>query len=169
VVPTALLALPVLVVLGYLAVPTGEVWSHLASTVLADYVTSSALLALGVGAGTALLGVPCAWLVTACSFPGRRTFEWALLLPLAIPAYIIGYTYTGLLDFTGPVQTALRDAFGWRYGDYWFPRIRSLEGAIAMLALVLYPYVYLLTRAAFLQQSTALLEAGRTLGAGPWR
>lgn len=168
-VPTALLALPVIVVLGYLLVPSGEVWSHLASTVLADYVGNSVVLAVGVGVGVAVIGVTCAWLVVACDFPGRRTFEWALLLPLAMPAYIIGYTYTGLLDFTGPLQTALREAFGWRYGDYWFPQIRSLEGAIAMLALVLYPYVYLLARAAFLQQSTAVLEVGRTLGAGPWR
>src|SRR5690606_39715116 len=104
----------------------------------------------GVAVGVASIGVTCAWLVVACDFPGRRTFEWALLLPLAMPAYIIGYTYTGLLDFTGPVQSALRDSFGWRYGEYWFPNIRSLDGAIAMPALVLYPYVYLLARAAFL-------------------
>jgi iron(III) transport system permease protein len=116
-----------------------------------------------------LIGVSSAWLVSACEFPGRRLFEWALLLPLAMPAYIIAYSYTGLLDFAGPVQTALRTAFGWRYGEYWFPEIRSLPGAVAMLTLVLYPYVYLLARAAFMQQSTCVLEVGRTLGAGPWR
>jgi iron(III) transport system permease protein len=104
-----------------------------------------------------------------CEFPGRRLFEWALLLPMALPAYIIAYTYTGMLDFAGPVQTTLRELFGWSYGDYWFPDVRSLSGAILMLSLVLYPYVYLLARAAFLEQSVCVLEVSRTLGAGPWR
>jgi iron(III) transport system permease protein len=108
-------------------------------------------------------------LTSVCEFPGRRLFEWALLLPMAIPAYIIAYTYTGLLDFAGPVQTALRETFGWTRQDYWFPEVRSLPGAVAMLALVLYPYVYLLARAAFLEQSAAVLEVSRSLGAGPWR
>jgi iron(III) transport system permease protein len=165
----AVLALPVLAVLSFVFVPAGEVWSHLAATVLEDYVVNSLLLMLGVGIGVACIGVGCAWLVVACEFPGRRTLEWALLLPLAMPAYIIAYTYTGLLDFTGPVQSGLRETFGWRFGDYWFPEIRSLAGAIAMLVLVLYPYVYLLARSAFLQQSICVLEVGRTLGAGPWR
>lgn len=163
-----LLALPVLVVLGSVLVPAGEVWRHLASTVLPDYVANSLLLMLGVGGGTLLLGVGTAWFTTLCRFPGRRLFEWALLLPMAMPAYIIAYTYTGLLDYAGPVQTLLRDWTGWGYGDYWFPAIRSLPGAVLMLSLVLYPYVYLLARAAFLSQSVAVLEVGRTLGHGPW-
>ncbi len=163
-----LLALPVLTVFSAVFVPAGEVWQHLVDTVLADYVLNSLGLMLGVAYGVLSIGVTCAWLTANCHFPGRRLFEWALLLPLAIPAYIIAYTYTGMLDYPGPVQTALRDWTGWGYGDYWFPEIRSLGGAIAMLSLVLYPYVYLLARAAFLEQSLLGLEAGRILGAGPW-
>ena len=113
--------------------------------------------------------IDAAWLTAACEFPGRRLFSWARLLPMAMPAYIIAYTYTGLLDFAGPVQTLLRDWTGWGYGDYWFPEIRSLEGAALMLSLVLYPYVYLLSRAAFLGQSLCVLDVSRTLGNGPWR
>ena len=163
-----LLALPVLVVLGSVLRPAGEVWRHLAATVLPDYVANSLILMLGVEIGTLLIGVGTAWLTTLCRFPGRRLFEWALLLPMAMPAYLIAYTYTGLLDYAGPVQTLLRDWTGWGYGDYWFPAIRSLPGAVLMLSLVLYPYVYLLARAAFLSQSVAVLEVSRTLGNGPW-
>ncbi len=164
-----LLAVPVLVVMASLFEPAGEVWRHLAETVLQDYVTNSLLLMVGVAIGVLLLGVSTAWLTSMCQFPGRALFEWALLLPMAIPAYIIAYTYTGLFDFAGPLQTALRDWTGWGYGDYWFPEVRSLEGAALMLSLVLYPYVYLLVRAAFLNQSLCVLDVGRTLGNGPWR
>ncbi len=164
-----LLSVPVLVVLSYVFVPTGEIWAHLASTVLPRYVANSLWLMLGVGGGVLVIGTGTAWLVTMCRFPGRPVFEWALLLPLAVPAYVIAYAYTGLFDFAGPVQTALREIFGWSRGDYWFPRIRSLGGAIAMMTLVLYPYVYLLARAAFLEQSVSALEASRVLGRGPWR
>lgn len=163
-----LLALPVIVVFAHVFLPAGEVWHHLRATVLADYVGNSLLLMVGVGLGTLAMGVPAAWMVSMCDFPGRRTFEWALLLPLAFPAYIIAYTYTGLLDFAGPVQGALRGLFGWGFGDYWFPQIRSLPGAAAMLTLVLYPYVYLLARAAFLEQSVCVIEVSRTLGCSPW-
>jgi iron(III) transport system permease protein len=169
VVVALVLATPVLVIFGFVFQPAGEVWRHLAATVLAGYVSNTLLLLLGVGAGTLLLGVSSAWLCTLCRFPGRRFFQWALLLPLAMPAYIIAYTYTGMLDFAGPVQLALREWFGWGYGDYWFPQVRSLGGAAIMLSLVLYPYVYLLARAAFLEQSTCVLEVSRTLGCGPWR
>jgi iron(III) transport system permease protein len=164
-----LLSIPVLVVLGYLFEPAGEVWQHLVQTVLQDYVVNSLLLMIGVAVGVLLLGVSTAWLTSMCQFPGRGLFEWALLLPMAMPAYIIAYTYTGLFDFAGPVQSGLREWTGWRYGDYWFPEIRSLEGAALMLSLVLYPYVYLLTRAAFLSQSLCVLDVSRTLGNGPWR
>lgn len=164
-----LLAVPVLVVLSFLAHPAGPVWQHLVENLLADYVRNTLLLLLGVGLLAAVIGVGCAWLVSACSFPGRGLFEWALLLPLAMPAYIIAYTYTGLLSFTGPVQSQLRAWTGWRWGDYWFPEIHSLGGACLLMALVLYPYVYGLARAAFLQQSRAALEVSRTLGLGPWR
>jgi len=165
----ALLSLPLLTVISFIFEPAGEVWHHLADTVLQDYVVNSLVLMLGVTAGTLFFGTTTAWLCSMCQFPGRRIFEWALLLPMAVPAYIIAYTYTGMLDFAGPVQTLLRDTFGWSYGDYWFPEIRSLGGAIAMLSLVLYPYVYLLARAAFMEQSICVLEVSRTLGCGPWR
>jgi iron(III) transport system permease protein len=162
-------AAPILVVLASVAAPTGEVWSHLASTVLPDYVRNSLWLMLGVGTGTLAIGVGSAWLVTMTRFPGRRTFEWALLLPMAIPAYILAYAYTDFLQFSGPLQTALREATGWGARDYWFPRVRSLPGAIGMLTLALYPYVYLLTRTAFLEQSASVLEASRSLGRGAWK
>ncbi len=162
------LALPVLVIVASLAGDYSPVWEHLFSTVLGDYVSHSLWLMLGVGTGTFLLGVSAAWLTTLCDFPGRQWFSWALLLPMSMPAYIIAYTYTGLLEFSGPVQSTLRSVFSWGYGDYYFPEIRSLGGAVAMLSLVLYPYVYLLTRVAFMEQSTAVLEASRSLGRGPW-
>ncbi len=164
-----LIAIPVVVVLLHVFVPTGDVWRHLASTVLPSYIGNSLWLMLGVGAGTLVIGVGTAWLVTMCRFPGRGIFEWALLLPMAVPAYVIAYTYTGLLDYAGPVQESLRALFGWGRGDYWFPEIRSLGGAVVMLVLVLYPYVYLLSRAAFLEQSVCVLEVSRTLGRTPLR
>ncbi len=164
------IATPIIIIaLSMLFAGNAEVWSHLADTVLADYVVNSALLMAGVGVATLLLGVPPAWLVAVCDFPGRRVFAWALLLPLAFPAYIIAYAYTGILDYAGPVQTWLREITGWQRGDYWFFQIRSLGGAIAMLALVLYPYVYLLTRAALLERSSSTFEVCRTLGYSYWR
>ena len=159
------LALPILVIAAYLALPTDEIWQHLADTVLSDYLRNTVILVLGVGVGVLLFGLPTAWLSSMCEFPGRTWFEWALLLPLAMPAYIIAYTYTGMLDFSGVVQSSLRAWFGWQAQDYRFPEIRSLGGAISMLSLVLFPYVYLLARAAFLTQSASALEASRTLGA----
>lgn len=160
-----LIAVPVITVVVYAFVPTGEIWSHLVETVLARYIINSFWLMVGVGAGVAVVGVGTAWLVTMTEVPGRRIFEWALLLPLAMPAYVIAYTYTGLLDYAGPVQEGLRALFGWSSArDYWFPEIRSLPGAITMMTLVLYPYVYLLARAAFLEQSVCALEVSRTLG-----
>lgn len=164
-----LIAIPVLAVLATVFVPAGPIWSHLAATVLPRYITNSLLLMVGVGFGVSVIGIATAWLVTMTRFPGTRFFEWALLLPFAIPAYVLAYTYTGLMDFAGPVQTALRAWFGWSRRDYWFPEVRSLGGAIAMLVLVFYPYVYLLARAAFLEQSVCVLEVSRTLGRGAWR
>ncbi|HEX5078647.1 MAG TPA: iron ABC transporter permease [Geminicoccaceae bacterium] len=161
-------ALPVLVVASSLAEPVGDIWSHLASTVLAGYLVNTVLLALGVGTGVTLIGVGTAWLVTMCHVPSRGVLEWALLLPLAVPAYIIGYTYTDLLQYAGPVQTTLREVMGWTREDYWFPQIRSLGGATVVMTLVLYPYVYLLARAAFLEQCVCMIDVSRTLGRGPW-
>ena len=143
---------------------SAELWQHLANTVLTDYIANSLLLMAGVSVVTLMLGVPSAWFVSICEFPGRKIFEWALLLPLAFPAYIIAYCYTGILDYPGPVQSWIRQLTGWQYGDYWFFEIRSITGAILMLGLVLYPYVYLLTRAAFLERSAATFEVSRTLG-----
>ncbi|WP_158048243.1 ABC transporter permease [Skermanella pratensis] len=164
-----LVALPVAVVASRIFIPTDGVWSHLASTVLPYYLGNTLKLVLGVGAGTLVIGVGTAWLVTMCRFPGSRVLEWALLLPMAVPAYVMAYVYTDLLQFVGPVQTTLRELTGWTRHDYWFPNIRSLGGAVAMLTLVLYPYVYLLSRAAFLEQSVCVLEVSRTLGRGPYR
>lgn len=166
-IPALLLAMPVLVVFGSVLSPDVEVWRHLRQTVLADYIINSLLLAFGTGAGALLIGTGTAWLVSQYQFVGRRLLQWLLLLPLAMPAYIIAYTYTGMLDFAGPVQGWLRESFGWAYGDYWFPEIRSLSGAILMLSLVLYPYVYMLARNAFREQSGSMLEASRTLGFSP--
>ena len=163
----ATLLLPVLVVAASVFLSSGDIWQHLYDTVLAEYVANSLLLAFGVGCLALPLGVIPAWLVTLYRFPCSRQLEWALLLPLAMPAYIIAYTYTGLLDVAGPLQSWLREAFAWQYGDYWFPDIRSLPGAVLMLSLVLYPYIYLLARAALLEQSASVVEVARTLGVRP--
>ena len=165
----AFISLPVIVIVSYLMQANGELWQHLLDTVLNDYLINSLLLLLGVGMGVLILGVPTAWLTSMCSFPGRRWLSWALLLPLAMPAYIIAYTYAGLLDFAGPVQSWIRDLTGLSYGDYWFFEIRSLGGAIIMMSLVLYPYVYLLARAAFLEQSVSSIEVGCSLGYSRWQ
>ncbi len=166
----ACVAVPLVTVFGLAMASSGDIWQHLLSTVLAHYVRTTLFLMLGVGLGTLVIGTGTAWLVTMCRFPGRRVFEWALLLPLAVPSYVIAYIYTDLLEYAGPVQMVLRDLFGWTSArDYWFPEIRSVGGAITMMTLVLYPYVYLLARAAFLEQSVCVLEVSRTLGAGPLR
>jgi len=146
----------------------GGFWAHLAETVLPRYVANTLWIVLGVGAGTIAGGVAAAWLVSLCRFPGRRIFEWALLLPLAMPAYVVAYAYAGVFDAAGPVHAMLR---GWIGADgllSWYPNIRSLWGAILVLTLVLYPYVYMLARAAFLEQSVCVLEVSRTLGLSPW-
>lgn len=148
---------------------TGATWGHLVQTVLPDYILNSLWLCLGVGCGVGLIGVATAWLTAMHEFPGRRFFEWAMVLPLAMPAYVMAYVYTDFLQFVGPLQTALRDMFGWEYGDYWFPDIRTLPGAMLMFVCVLYPYVYLLARTAFIERASGMLEAARTLGMGPWR
>ena len=164
---SGVLMLPVIVVAASVFLSSGDIWQHLYDTVLAEYVANSLLLAVGVGCLSLPLGVIPAWLVTLYRFPCSRQLEWALLLPLAMPAYIIAYTYTGMLDVAGPLQSWLRAAFAWQYGEYWFPDIRSLPGAVLMLSLVLYPYIYLLARAAFLEQSASVVEVARTLGVRP--
>ncbi len=161
---------PILAVIYIGLTPGDDIWTHLASTVLPVYISTTLRLMLGVGIGTLVIGVGAAWLVSTCRFPGRRIFEWALLLPLAMPAYVIAYIYTDILEYAGPVQGFLRETFGWSTKrEYWFPEIRSLGGAVSMMTLVLYPYVYLLSRAAFMEQSVCVLEASRVLGRGPWK
>ena len=161
--------LPIVAVLQQATFVGTDLWLHIWQTVLPDYVSNSLLMMLGVGAGVLLVGVPAAWLAATCQFPGRRWLDWALLLPLAMPAYIIAYTYTGILDYAGPVQSGLRELTGWGYGDYWFWQVRSLTGAMIMMVLVLYPYVYLTARAAFLEQSTVSMNVARSLGYGRWQ
>ena len=163
-----LLAVPIIVVLLNVFVPSHGTWAHLTATVLPDYVFNSLALMLGVAYGVITIGITTAWLTTMCRFPGRRFLEWALLLPMAVPAYVMAYAYTDFLQFAGPVQSLLRAWTGWGPGDYWFPDVRSLPGAMTMLAFVLYPYVYLLARAAFLEQSESMLEAARISGYGAW-
>ncbi|WP_412558283.1 ABC transporter permease [Thalassospira sp. MIT1370] len=164
-----MVAAPIIAV-AYLAFfPTENIWPHLASTMLPRYVKNTAVLMLGVGVGVTLLGVSSAWVVTMCKLPGKRFFEWAMLLPMAVPAYIVAYVYTDLLEYAGPVQRLLRDIFGWSSAaDYWFPDIRTKGGAILVLSLTLYPYVYMLARAAFLAQSICVIEAARVLGRSAW-
>ena len=147
---------------------TGDTWSHLAATVLPDYIASTLWLCLWVGLGTTVVGVSAAWATVMLEFPGRRVLDWALVLPLATPAYVMAYTYTDLLQFVGPVQTALREMFGWERGDYWFPDVRSTGGAACMFVAVLYPYVYLLTRQSLIERAAGLNDAARMLGQGPW-
>ncbi|MBM4182469.1 MAG: iron ABC transporter permease [Betaproteobacteria bacterium] len=168
VVLAVLVSLPVASVIVNVFQPDREgVWAHLAETVLGEYVFNSLALAAGAGLGAALLGTGAAWIVAMYRFPGRRVLEWALLLPLAMPTYVIAYAYTDFLQFSGPLQSALREAFGWSRDDYWFPEVRSLQGAIVTFSLVFYPYVYVLARTAFLERSGVLLEAARVLGHGP--
>jgi len=158
-----LLLLPMAVVFASWLTPDWQIWQHLAQTVLGTYVLNSLLLAAGTGFFSLLLGGSLAFLVARYQFSGRNWLSWALVLPLAMPAYIVAYSYAGLLDAAGPLQTQLRELTGWRYHDYWFPQIRSLFGAILILSLVLYPYVYLLARQAFSQQNPAWREAARSL------
>ena len=141
--------------------------AHLFETVLARYAGTTLVLVVCVGIGTFLLGTGAAWLVVMTEFPGRRVLEVALVIPLAFPAYVMAYAYTHILDHPGIVQATLRSVTGWGPRDYWFPEIRSVGGAAAMLILVLYPYVYLLARAAFLSQSATTFHAARSLGRSP--
>jgi iron(III) transport system permease protein len=165
----ALIALPIVAVVASAATGTSDTFAHLAATVLPDYIANTLILGVLVVVGVLIVGVPAAWLVAACEFPGRGLFEAALVLPLAAPAYVLGYAYADFLSAYGPVQGALRSALNVEVGGYWFPDVRSLWGAALMLVLVLYPYVYLLARARFLSESATALEAARTLGRGAWR
>jgi iron(III) transport system permease protein len=160
-----IMALPLATVVMLSLDPAESVWPHLMRTVLPGALLDTGLLLAGVGALTLLFGTGTAWLTTMYRFPGRGLLDRLLVLPLAMPTYIVAYAYVELLDFSGPVQRALRALFGWHtVRDYWFPEVRTLPGAILVLSAVLYPYVYLSARASFVQQSICVLEVARTLG-----
>lgn len=160
-------ALPYIAVLIAAITGSTETLSHLADTVLWRYLGDTFILVSLVMVGAAFIGTGAAWLVTMTEFPGRRWVEIALAVPLAFPAYVLAYAYTHLLDHPGIVQSTLRDVTGWGPRDYWFPEVRSIGGAVIMLTLVLYPYVYLLARAAFSTQSGSAFLAARVLGQSP--
>ncbi|MEE9523091.1 MAG: iron ABC transporter permease [candidate division NC10 bacterium] len=159
-------ATPILVVVSSILTPSLEVWSHLWETQLAELAWNTVALITGVGLGVVVVGTGLAWLVTMYRFPGRGIFEWLLILPLAMPAYVIGFVFLALFDYAGPVQSWLRQVFG---PGVWFPDFASYGGVVLVMTLVLYPYVYLLARAAFLEQSETTLEAARALGASRFR
>jgi iron(III) transport system permease protein len=148
---------------------SGATLGNLAATVLPTYIANTVLLMLLAGGIAGVVGTGCAWLVAATRFPGRRVLGWALVLPLALPAYLAAYIYADILDFAGPVQSALRSITGWGADDYDFPAIRSLGGGALVMGFVLYPYVYLLARTAFTTQSQTQFRAARSLGANPAR
>ncbi|MDU4250408.1 iron ABC transporter permease [Pseudomonas sp.] len=166
----ALVLLPISVLLLSWAEIDREIWSHLWETQMARLLGNTLVLVAGVGVGVTVLGVSLAWLTSLCEFPGRRWLDWALMLPFAVPAYVLAFVFVGLLDFSGPVQTLLREGFG---SGLRLPRVRSTGGVITVLVLVFYPYVYLLARTAFLAQGRGLMEAARVLGLSPlaafWR
>ena len=170
IVVAALVLVPIAAIAWMAAFPADNIWPHLLATTFPRYFTNTLILMIGAGALAAIVGTGCAWLVAMYAFPGRRWLSWLLLLPLAIPAYVSAYALVDLLDYAGPVQTGLRATFGWADSRaYWFPDLRSRGGAVLVLGFALYPYVYLLARAAFSEQSGAGLEVARALGAGPWR
>ncbi|MDT4803458.1 ABC transporter permease [Pseudomonas jinjuensis] len=161
----ALVLLPLSVLALSWAEIDGEIWRHLWDTQMPRLLGNTAMLVFGVGIGVTLLGVSLAWLTSLCEFPGRRWLDWALMLPFAIPAYVLAFVFVGLLDFAGPLQTLLREWFG---SGFRLPRVRSTGGVIIVLVLVFYPYVYLLARTAFVAQGKGLMEAARVLGLSPW-
>jgi len=163
----ALVLLPLLVLVVSWQSVDGQIWAHLLETQMARLIGNTLVLVIGVGAGVIALGVSLAWLTSLCDFPGRRIFDWALMLPFAIPAYVLAFVSIGLLDFAGPVQSTLRDWFGRDFRLFF--SIRSPGGVVAVLTLVFYPYVYLLARNAFLAQGRGLMEASRILGHTPWQ
>ena len=161
----AVLALPIAAVVSSLLIPAGDVWIHLWRTQLLELVGNTVLLLAGVGVGTLVVGSGLAWLIVYHRFPGRAVLEWALILPMAVPAYVIGFAFLGLFDYAGPLQTAVRRFLG---PGAWLPEVRSYGGVVSMMTLVFYPYVYLLARVAFREQGAAAVETARTLGRSRW-
>ena len=154
--------IPILVILTSFLQPESEIWQHIVDTLLIDMLKNTFILCVGVIAGTSIFGVGAAWLTAVCDFPGRKFFNWALMLPLAIPTYVLAFVFIGLLDFSGPVQTLLRTQLV--LSSKWFPNIRSAGGVIFVMSLALYPYVYLLARNAFKTQGKRILEVSQALG-----
>ena len=161
----SIIAIPILTIFYIAFSADKNIWPHLSSTVLPGYVITTSIVLAGISTITVFTGVGLAWIVTVYEFPMRRTMEWLCLIPLAMPAYIVAYAYGDLLDYTGFVQSSLRSIFGWgSIKDYWFPSVYSIGGSIFVMSFVLYPYVYLTSRAAFLRQSMTLIEVSSTLG-----
>ena len=163
----AAILVPLVVIFGAWLAPTTEVWGHLTTTVLPTLIGNTLLLIVGVSVGTLILGVSLAWLVSTCEFPGRRWLDWALMLPFALPTYVMAFVFLGLLDFQGPVQGLARQVFD--LPASWSVEVRNPASVLAIMVLVLYPYVYLLARVAFLKQGRAALEAAHTLGMTSWQ
>lgn len=165
----AVVLMPILAIIWFAFHPTDNIWPHLLSTTLPRYLANTGVLMVGVGAVSAAVGTGAAWLVVMYRFPGRKWLQWALLMPLAVPAYVGAYALVDFFEYAGPVQTGLRAIFGWKDAqDYVFPAIRTRGAAVAVLSAALYPYVYILARAAFREQSGAGFEVARALGAGPF-
>ena len=168
-VPIVIIALiiiaPVLAIFYSAFLGDTSLWPHLFSTVLPRYISNTLVLMVGVGSLSLIFGVSTAWVVTRYDFPGKFILEWALLLPAAVPAYIIAYVYTDIFEYAGPVQGLLREFFGWNSAqDYWFPNIRSMGGAILVMSSVLYPYIYLMTRASFLTTPISFFQTSSIYG-----
>lgn len=164
-----LLVFPIIAIFITAMGDSDQVFAHLMNTVMSTYASNTLGLVLGTIMLSLIMGLPSAWLMAMCRLPGEKILQWALVLPLAMPGYIVGYLYTNWFDYAGPIQIFLRNLFGWQsINDYWFPDLRSLWGACFVLALVLYPYVYLLVRAAFMEQSVNLLQSARLLRCSPW-
>lgn len=165
----ALLVLPILAIFYTAIGESDELFRHLFSTVLPTYTWNTFLLVVGTMFLSLVFGLPSAWLMAMCRLPGEKVLQWALVLPLAMPGYIVGYIYTDWFDFAGPIQIWLRNTLDLTPQQYWFPDLRTLPGAMTILALVLYPYVYLLARSAFMEQSSSLLQSARLLKCTPWQ
>ena len=158
--------LPIVSVIFLAIFPADNIWPHLIATTLPRYISTTVLLMISVGALAGIIGTLTAWFVVRYSFTGSSWLQWALLMPLAIPGYVGAYALVDFLEYAGPVQSALRAAFGWSSSrDYWFPEIRSFGAAVFVLSLALFPYVYLLTRVAFRDQASSVEEVARSLGA----
>ena len=161
----ALVIAPILSVFIIALTPTENIWPHLLSTTLPRYASNTLLLMVFVGLFSGIIGTSTAWLIARYRFVGSSWLQWALFLPLALPAYVASYALVDLLEYAGPVQSLLRSLFGWQTSqDYWFPEIRSLSSAIFVLSLALYPYVYLMARSAFFEQSASADEVAKSLG-----